>query len=323
VRRFDPSGADDVPKPPKRFQLQELDGGLSERVSALLRERRELGPLERPSRAELVGRVDLHESALRPLEATLQQQEAQLAGLVGRPSELGTLENQRTVEKRFLSRRIADRAALIDRVAADYQAATERCRVLREEHMKMERQYGIRSFAAHQSALDELSERTEQEALSNVQLRKRLGQMRKMEKRNKTEFPGMEENEREQEETTNRRNELRERLTKLRDEKTEMFAKRETLDQQLNECFAEQATVNETIEKLRSGIEENKRAIVEKRKTIVQIIEAYFRRVDAYMQQYERVVEINKRIEQVLREENPQPEKVPKAKGRKVSRVLF
>jgi hypothetical protein len=41
------------------------------------------------------------------------------------------------------------------------------------------------------------------------------------------------------------------------------------------------------------------------------------------MQQYERVVEINKRIEQVLREETPRPEKVPKEKGRNVSRVLF
>jgi predicted nuclease with TOPRIM domain len=102
-----------------------------------------------------------------------------------------------------------------------------------------------------------------------------------------------------------------------------MFAKRDTLDQQLNECLAEQATVNETLEELRSGIEENKRAIGEKKKILVQIIEAYFRRVDAYMQQYERVVEINERIEQVLREENPQPEKVPKAKRKKVSRLLF
>ena len=305
--RYFKNGDLDPPLPPpvKRVHAPiKLEGEKLERFKQIDQEYENIGKIEKPSKNELDTRVLFYENSIKKLTEQAKGAEEKMNKLRQDESNKSHRVHNLKLNHRNANIAISTLHHKVEDTRKKLEEINQQITQLKAEHLRMEREFGISSIQQCEMQIEKLSNKTEVETTSRFEVKKRVGKMNRMAIEINGKYAVMGRNEKEQNALFEQKEELRNTLNQLRDEKSLMVEKRDSYEKQLNDELNKSVNYGEEMSKLKQTIENSRKEINEKNATVIRIIKGFFQEADAYRERNQKAKEIEERKAELLKQES-------------------
>lgn len=185
----------------------------------------------------------------------------------------------KTLEKKQMNQKIRELTHVIDDIVNQRNEVSQEIEQLSKDHVDLEKKYNVKSIASRKQEIKAITRKTEAESASNVELRKRLGQINKITRKNER-LVEMEEIEIRLYECKEQNKALFVELNQKRDERAIYFKRRDELEAELSHYEAELAERKNRISKLEADKKKKENELKTEQDSRKKVIIDYYKQQD-------------------------------------------